>query len=109
MKELTVLEELILAAIVNLEEEAYSVTIRKKVGEISKKTIMFGTLYNALDQLLRKKYVTKTKGEPTPERRGRRKMFYRVTDEGKRALLKSLDLQKSIRTSLQDLVRSHKE
>lgn len=109
MKELTVLEQLILAAIVNLEDEAYSVTIRKKVGEISKKTIMFGTLYNALNQLLRKGYVTKTKGEPTPERRGRRKMFYSSTDEGKKALLKSLELQKSIWTSLQDLVRSHKE
>ena len=109
MKELTVLEQLILAAIVNLEDEAYSVTIRKKVGEISKKTIMFGTLYNALGQLLCKGYVIKTKGEPTPERRGRRKMLYRATDRGERALLKSLDLQKSIRTSLQDLVRSRKE
>lgn len=109
MRDLTVLEQIILAAIVNLEDEAYSVTIRKKVGEIANKNIMYGTLYNALDQLLRKGYVTKAKGEPTPERRGRRKMYYRPTDKGKGALLNALDLQKSLWTSLQDLVRSHRE
>jgi len=109
MKELTVLEQLILAAIVNLEDEAYSVTIRNKVKEITKKNIMYGTLYNALGQLLQKGYVTKTKGDPTPERRGRRKMFYQPTTKGKEALLKTLDLQKSIWNSLQDLVWSHRE
>ena len=109
MRELTVLEQLILAAVISLGDEAYSVTIRKKVSEIANKTIMFGTLYNALGQLLRKGYVTKTKGEPTPERRGRRKMLYRPTDKGKKALLKALDLQKSIWTSVQDLVRRQEE
>ena len=109
MRDLTVLEQIILAAIVNLKDEAYSVTIRKKVREIANKNIMYGTLYNALDQLLRKGYVTKAKGEPTPERRGRRKMYYRSTDKGKEALLNALDLQKSLWTSLQDLVRSHRE
>lgn len=109
MKGLTLLEQLILAAVVNLGDEAYSVTIRKKVSEIANKTIMFGTLYNALAQLLCKGHVTKTKGEPTPERRGRRKMLYRPTDKGIKALLKALDLQESIRTSVQDLVRSLEE
>jgi PadR family transcriptional regulator PadR len=96
MRDLTVLEQIILAAILNLEDEAYSVTIRKKVGEIANKNIMFGTLYNVLDQLLRKGYVAKAKGEPTPERRGRRKMYYRPTNKGKEALLNALDLQKSV-------------
>ena len=109
MRDLTVLEQLILAAIVNLDNEAYSVTIRKKVGEIAKKNIMYGTLYNALNQLLRKGYVTKEKGKPTPERRGRRQMYYRPTDKGKEALLNALDLQKSLWISLPDLVRSRRE
>jgi DNA-binding PadR family transcriptional regulator len=109
MKDLSVLEQLILAAIVTLEDAAYGVAIRGKVGEIAGRNIMYGTLYNALDQLLRKGYVTKEKGEPTPERRGRRKMNYRISREGKQALLNAYGLQKSIWASLPDLVGSLEE
>ena len=62
MKELTLLEQMILATIIALEKEAFGVSIRKKVEILTGKRLMYGTLYNALDQLLRKDYVSKTKG-----------------------------------------------
>lgn len=108
-KDLSILEQLILAAIAALEGEAYGVAIRGKICEIADRNIMYGTLYNALDQLLRKGYVTKEKGEPTPERRGRRKMNYQISSEGKEALLNAYSLQKSIWSSLPGLVRSLEE
>jgi DNA-binding PadR family transcriptional regulator len=109
MRDLTVLEQLILTAVVNLGDEAYSVTIRKKVKEIAKKNIMYGTLYNALGQLKQKGYVHKAKGQPTPARRGRPKMFYKPTRKGIEALLKAHDIQMGLWANLQDLLQSHQK
>ena len=109
MRDLTVLEQLVLAAIINLDDEAYSVTIRKRVKKMANKNIMYGTLYNALGQLLQKGYVTKTKGQPSPERRGRPKMFYKTTTKGVQALLKAHDIQMGLWASLQDLLHNHRK
>ena len=109
MRDLSVLEQLILTSIFVLDDEAHSMAIRKKVREIANKNIMYGTLYNALVQLLSKGYVTKSKGGPIPERRGRRKMYYKPTANGEQALLKALDIHEAILAHLQNQVRSHRE
>ena len=109
MRDLSVLEQLVLSAIIALGEEAYSMAIRKKVREIANKMIMYGTLYNVMDQLLRKGYVTKSKGDIIPERRGRRRMYYKPTTQGTEALLKARDLHEAIWANLQDLVRTQKK
>ena len=56
---LSVLEEIILSAIYRLKENAYGVTIRNKVSEVTHRDIIYGTLYNTLEQLVRKGYVHK--------------------------------------------------
>lgn len=96
MRDLTVLEELILAAIISLEDDAYGVSIRKHVRIKTNKTLMYGTLYRALDQLTRKLYVTKSKGDATADRDGSKKIYYRVTDKGRDALQEAFRLQKDI-------------
>jgi DNA-binding PadR family transcriptional regulator len=45
-----------------------------------------GALDFALDQLVRKEYLGKSAGEPTPPRGGRSKTYYRLTPEGKEAI-----------------------
>ena len=96
MKELTLAEEILLTAIWRLEDNAYGVTIRKKVAEVTKKNVIYGTLYNTLDQLLRKGYVNKTRGNPVAERGGRSKMFYTLTPKGMQALKNARELQRRI-------------
>jgi DNA-binding PadR family transcriptional regulator len=96
MKELTLYESILLLAIWRLKDNAYGVTIREKVSEVTKRTISYGTLYSYLDQLSRKGYVGKTIGAPSSERGGRRKIFYTVSTEGMNALKAARDLQKSI-------------
>ena len=96
MKELTRVEEILLTAIWRLGDNAYGVTIRKQVAEITKKNVIYGTLYNSLDQLLRKGYVAKTRGKPVPERGGRSKMFYTLTSSGMQALQNARELQRRI-------------
>jgi DNA-binding PadR family transcriptional regulator len=96
MKELTITEEIILTAIWRLKDDAYGVTIRKKVAEVVKKDMIYGTLYNMLAQLVRKGYVQKHRGRPTAERGGRSKIYYRLTDSGINALKEARRLQKLI-------------
>jgi PadR family transcriptional regulator PadR len=96
MKDLTLSELIFILAIWRLEENAYGVTIRKQIAQVTGKTHTYGTLYSALDQLFKKGYVTKSAGPPTPERGGRSKIFYRLTTEGIKALKAARELQREI-------------
>jgi DNA-binding PadR family transcriptional regulator len=84
--ELTKIEEILLLSIWRLGEEAYGVRIRRHVSELTGKQFTYGNLYSALNQMVRKKYVSKRAGEVVPERRGRPRIFYALTRQGKRAL-----------------------
>lgn len=105
MKELTLLEQIILTAIVALKENAYGVSIRKRAEKLTGKRLMYGTLYNALDQLLRKDHVTKTKGATSTARGGRPRIYYALTPEGETALRASYSLQNTIWESIPDFLR----
>ncbi len=100
MKELTLLEQMIMAAIVALKDDAYGVSIRKRAEKMTGKRLMYGTLYNALDQLLRKDYVTKTKGTTSSARGGRPRIYYDLTSTGMSALQASYNLHRAIWDSI---------
>jgi len=89
MSILTLNEEMLLVTILSLKQEAYGVSIMEKLSEVSHKKIVFGTLYNSLSNLVEKGYVVTVLGEPTPERGGKRKVYYRLTHEGRTALMKT--------------------
>lgn len=108
MKGLTVLEQIMLSAILNLKDDAYGVSVRKRVKKLMRKNINYGTLYNALEQLLRKGYVTKKQGETTPERIGRPRIFYTLTPAGKKALREAYELHRTIWDSIPDFVENYK-
>ncbi len=93
---LTRLEEVILMSIWRLKDGAYGVTINRAVSKVTEKEYSMGALYFSLDQLLRKGFVSKSFGDPTPERGGRRKIYYYLTREGKNALQTVRDLQSSL-------------
>ncbi len=86
MKSLTVFEETVMIAVFHMKDDAYSVTIHRKILEISGKDVIVGTLFHALDQLTRKGYLEKKKGKPAQEKGGKSKMFYTVSEEGLKAL-----------------------
>jgi len=75
---LSVLEEIILSAIYRLKDNAYGVTIRNKVSEVTQRDLIYGTLYNTLEQLVRMGYIHKLRGEPTGERGGRSRRLCRM-------------------------------
>lgn len=96
MNQLTRQEEIFLLAIWRLQDEAYGVSIRRQVEEMADKKLSYGALYFTLDQINKKGYVTRTPGEPTPVRGGCSKIYYHLTQAGKRALRAAYDLQQSI-------------
>ena len=96
MKELSKAEEVFLIAIYHLKDNAYGVSICEKIHNITGKLYTYGTLYKILDQLVRRGYVTKIEGEPTKERGGRRKQFYRLTSDAILALKNSHSAQISL-------------
>ncbi len=82
MSSLTLNEQVLLLVIWQLKDNAYPVSIRDKVIKITKKNVVYGTLYNSLDQIVKKGYVTSKKGEPTSERGGKSKIYFTLTNEG---------------------------
>ncbi len=97
---LTLKEEIILSSLVMLGGSSRGALIRKKVIEISKKEIVYGTLYNLMENLIRKRYVTTGKSEPVPEQGGRSKTIYIITEDGKAVLRETLVLHQNIRENL---------
>jgi PadR family transcriptional regulator PadR len=82
-------EELVLLALVRLRENAYGVTIRREIADRTGRDVSFGAVYTTLDRLERKGYVLSRMGDPTPERGGRAKKYFRLEAPGIRALNES--------------------
>ena len=96
MKRLTINEQIFLISIYRLKDDAYGVKIRKKIMALTGSSILFGTLYNTLDALVKKGYVVTRKGEPTAQRGGQNKVYYSLTREGRIALQRARELQESL-------------
>ena len=94
MYELTKHEELILLSILKLQGNAYIVTLRRNIKEISGKSINYGSLCNTLSALIRKGYIKSEESNPVPRQGGRRKVLYSLTVEGKKALRQAYKIQK---------------
>jgi DNA-binding PadR family transcriptional regulator len=77
-------ELLVLLALIRLGDDAYGVPIADAIAESSGREVAQGSVYITLDRLERKGYVTSRIGEPTAERGGRAKTYFRITAKGLR-------------------------
>ncbi len=103
MKILSRQEEIILTAIWKLQKNAYGMAIREEIEKITGVKMHFGSIYTPLARLLEKELISSFEGEPSPERGGRRKVFYNLTSEGKKALLEIHKLEAALRAGLPSL------
>jgi len=80
-------EELVLMALVRLRaNDPYGVTIRRELIQRTGRDVSFGAVYTTLERLERKGYVSSRLGDPTPERGGRAKRYFRIEAPGINAL-----------------------
>ncbi|HEY6329523.1 MAG TPA: helix-turn-helix transcriptional regulator [Blastocatellia bacterium] len=79
-------EHVVILALMRLGEGAYGVPVRQEIEARTGREVSIGAVYATLDRLEAKGYVKSRIGEPTPERGGRSKRFFRVTAQGRRAV-----------------------
>lgn len=96
MKFLSRTEELLLNCILRFQDNAYTFMIREKLKEITGKTWAFGAIFISLERLERKGYVKSHLGDETPERGGRKKRYYSVSEDGLKALAEIRKIDRSM-------------
>jgi PadR family transcriptional regulator PadR len=77
-------ELMILLAVIHLGDDAYGVPISHELEAQRGRDVSVGSVYAALERLEAKGLVASTLGDPTPERGGKAKRYFRVTREGLR-------------------------
>ena len=82
-------EQIVLLAILRLGDEAYGVTIRDVIVARTQRKPTAGALYTTLDRLEDKGLVTSRFGDPTPQRGGRAKRFFKVSAKGVAAVARA--------------------
>jgi PadR family transcriptional regulator len=86
-------ELMVLLAILRVGDDAYGVPLANEIEASTNKTVSLGSIYAALERLEEKGLVSSVMGEPTPERGGRARRYFRVTSAGLRALR---DMQRTL-------------
>lgn len=82
-------EQLLLMALLQLGDEAYGARIREAIEARTGRTVSPGAVYTALDRLETRGLVASSLGDPTPQRGGKRKRYYRLEPRGAELLRRS--------------------
>jgi PadR family transcriptional regulator, regulatory protein PadR len=79
-------ELMLLLTLIRLGDDAYGVPLSRELALRRGREVSVGSVYAALDRLELKGVVKSTLGESTPERGGRAKRYFRVTEQGLRSV-----------------------
>lgn len=75
---------MVILTLIQLGEDAYGVPISRELERRRGRGVSVGSVYAALERLEQKGLVTSSLGDPTPERGGKAKRYFKVTKEGLR-------------------------
>jgi PadR family transcriptional regulator len=98
-------EHIVVLALVRLGDQAYGVTVRREIEERIGREVSIGAIYATLDRLEAKGYVKSQLGDPTPERGGRSKRYFRVSARGIAAVNRTHQALQKMTTGLNLLER----
>ena len=101
------LEELVLLAVLRLGEEAYGAAIREELKARADRAPTISTIYVTLMRMEDKGYVASRMGEPTRERGGKAKRYFRMEAEGMKALETARQIRERMWEGLKDQVNAH--
>lgn len=77
-------ELMVILTLIQLGDDAYGVPISRELEKSRGRSVSVGSVYAALERLEQKGLVASSLGNPTPERGGKAKRYFRVTKEGLR-------------------------
>ena len=98
-------EHIVLLAVLRLGDDAYGVPIRHEIERRTGRAPTVGALYRTLDRLEDKGFVSSAFSDPTPERGGRSKRYFKVTPLGLRTLRASHEALSAMWEGLEPLVQ----
>lgn len=78
------LELMVLLAVIRTAGQAYGVQVAKCIEDASGREVSLAGVYVALERLERKGMITSSLGEPTPQRGGRARTYFKPTTSGLR-------------------------
>jgi DNA-binding PadR family transcriptional regulator len=84
--ELHQIELLSLVALAKLGDEAYGVTVRDEIADLTGRDVSMAAVYAALDRLERQGLVKPWMSAPRPERGGRARRHFSLTAPGRERL-----------------------
>ena len=84
-------EQIVMLAVLQLGNDAYGMQVRQEIDARTGRDVSIGALYRTLARLESKGFVSHSLGEPSAERGGRAKKFFRVEPAGIEALERSRD------------------
>ena len=93
-------EQLVMLAVLRLDDEAYGTSIRDELKVRAERDVSPGAIFTTLERLESRGLVTSRYGEPSAERGGRSKRFYKLTADGRRSLVRAL---RTVRRMVQGL------
>ena len=85
-------EQVVLLTVARLKDEAYGMAIRQEIADRTGRDVGIGSVYSALDRMEAKGFISSALGDPTPERGGRAKRFYRLEPAGVSALERAREM-----------------
>lgn len=94
-------EQLVMFAVLRLDDDAYGNAIREELRARAERDVSPGAIFTTLERLESRGLVSSRYGEPTAERGGRRKRFYRLSADGRRALARALRTMKRMAHGLE--------
>jgi PadR family transcriptional regulator, regulatory protein PadR len=97
------LEHIVLLAVMRLGMEAYGVAVRMEIESATGRDLSIGAIYATLVRLEGKGLVKSLAGEPTAERGGRAKRYFRITAQGQAALRHTQDIIRKMSAGIKGL------
>ena len=97
-------EQLVLLAILQCGDEAYTVPIRRVLAERSRRRVARGALYTSLERLEGKGLVSSRLGESLAIRGGRPRRYFAVTASGLDALRAARAVLANLSSGLESLL-----
>jgi len=73
---------MILLALMRLGDDAYGVPIAREIEATVGRPVALASVYATLERLVERGLVEAELGEPTPERGGRAKKYFKITAKG---------------------------
>jgi len=90
------LEQHVMLAVLRKQPTAYGVSIQQELLLRTGREHSAGAIYTTLERLERKGFLTSKDGESTPERGGRKKLYFSLTASGDATLSNSLKALRSL-------------